>query len=264
MLLQAYDFAHLYRTMGVELQMGGADQWGNITAGLELIRRTSGVGEDGRAAGPRPRLQAAAVAVGHEVRQERGRRLGLARSRADVAVRVLPVLAEHRRPRRRHVPALVHRAPARARSRRSRPSSRRARRRARRSGRWRCDITTRTHGTDAAARAIADSAAESSSSGRSAGPDEFAALALRVAGRVHVRDLEPRAGGARTCSPRRRLRVERRGAEAGLAGRPLHQRRAHHRPECAAPGAPPRSLLGHPNGQEEHADPRARLTSSCP
>ena len=32
--------------MGVELQMGGADQWGNITAGLELIRRTSGVGED--------------------------------------------------------------------------------------------------------------------------------------------------------------------------------------------------------------------------
>jgi tyrosyl-tRNA synthetase len=46
MLLQAFDFWHLHRTMGVELQMGGADQWGNITAGLELIRRTSGVGED--------------------------------------------------------------------------------------------------------------------------------------------------------------------------------------------------------------------------
>jgi tyrosyl-tRNA synthetase len=46
MLLQAYDFAHLHRTMGVELQMGGADQWGNITAGLELIRRLSG-GDDG-------------------------------------------------------------------------------------------------------------------------------------------------------------------------------------------------------------------------
>ena len=46
MLLQAYDFAHLYREMGVELQMGGADQWGNITAGLELIRRTSGAGEE--------------------------------------------------------------------------------------------------------------------------------------------------------------------------------------------------------------------------
>jgi len=46
MLLQAYDFAHMYREMGVELQMGGADQWGNITAGLELIRRTSGAGEE--------------------------------------------------------------------------------------------------------------------------------------------------------------------------------------------------------------------------
>ena len=46
MLLQAYDFAYLHREMGVELQMGGADQWGNITAGLELIRRTTGAGED--------------------------------------------------------------------------------------------------------------------------------------------------------------------------------------------------------------------------
>ena len=50
MLLQAYDFAHLQRTMGVELQMGGADQWGNITAGLELIRRTSGEGGEGEPA----------------------------------------------------------------------------------------------------------------------------------------------------------------------------------------------------------------------
>ncbi|MEW5991402.1 MAG: tyrosine--tRNA ligase [Chloroflexota bacterium] len=44
MLLQSADFAHLHRTLGVELQMGGADQWGNITAGLELIRRTAGAG----------------------------------------------------------------------------------------------------------------------------------------------------------------------------------------------------------------------------
>jgi tyrosyl-tRNA synthetase len=42
MTLQALDFATLYREQGVELQMGGADQWGNITAGLELIRRTAG------------------------------------------------------------------------------------------------------------------------------------------------------------------------------------------------------------------------------
>jgi tyrosyl-tRNA synthetase len=57
MLLQAYDFAHLYRERGVELQMGGADQWGNITAGLELIRRTGGAGtEDGSAHGLAYRL----------------------------------------------------------------------------------------------------------------------------------------------------------------------------------------------------------------
>ncbi len=39
MTLQAADFLHLYREHDVEMQMGGADQWGNITAGLELIRR---------------------------------------------------------------------------------------------------------------------------------------------------------------------------------------------------------------------------------
>src|SRR6478752_5209165 len=47
MLIQATDYEHLHRTMGVDLQMGGADQWGNITAGLELIRRRAGLaGED--------------------------------------------------------------------------------------------------------------------------------------------------------------------------------------------------------------------------
>ncbi len=39
MLLQAYDFLELYRRDGVTLQLGGSDQWGNITAGIELIRR---------------------------------------------------------------------------------------------------------------------------------------------------------------------------------------------------------------------------------
>ena len=38
-LLQGYDFYHLYTTRGVKLQMGGADQWGNLTTGTELIRR---------------------------------------------------------------------------------------------------------------------------------------------------------------------------------------------------------------------------------
>jgi tyrosyl-tRNA synthetase len=39
MLLQAYDFYHLNKTQGCRLQVGGSDQWGNITAGIELIRR---------------------------------------------------------------------------------------------------------------------------------------------------------------------------------------------------------------------------------
>ncbi len=41
-LLQGYDFLHLYNEKHCRLQMGGADQWGNITTGAELIRRISG------------------------------------------------------------------------------------------------------------------------------------------------------------------------------------------------------------------------------
>jgi tyrosyl-tRNA synthetase len=42
MLLQAYDFVHLFRAFGCRLQMGGTDQWGNITEGVDLIRRLEG------------------------------------------------------------------------------------------------------------------------------------------------------------------------------------------------------------------------------
>jgi tyrosyl-tRNA synthetase len=42
MLIQAYDFWHLWRTDRCELQMGGSDQWGNITAGIELVGRREG------------------------------------------------------------------------------------------------------------------------------------------------------------------------------------------------------------------------------
>jgi tyrosyl-tRNA synthetase len=42
MLLQAYDFLHLFDAHGCRLQIGGSDQWGNITAGIELIRRMRG------------------------------------------------------------------------------------------------------------------------------------------------------------------------------------------------------------------------------
>lgn len=42
MLLQALDFKYLYENRGVTLQIAGSDQWGNITSGIELIRRTLG------------------------------------------------------------------------------------------------------------------------------------------------------------------------------------------------------------------------------
>ena len=41
-LLQGYDFYHLYKNEGVNVQLGGSDQWGNITAGTELVRKLSG------------------------------------------------------------------------------------------------------------------------------------------------------------------------------------------------------------------------------
>ena len=43
MLLQAYDFLELRRRHDVRIQLGGSDQWGNITAGIELIRRSGGL-----------------------------------------------------------------------------------------------------------------------------------------------------------------------------------------------------------------------------
>jgi tyrosyl-tRNA synthetase len=42
MLLQAYDFLHLFQNFGCRLQMGGNDQWGNMVAGIDLIRRVEG------------------------------------------------------------------------------------------------------------------------------------------------------------------------------------------------------------------------------
>jgi tyrosyl-tRNA synthetase len=47
MLVQAYDFWHLWKTDRCELQMGGSDQWGNITAGTELIGRREGASAHG-------------------------------------------------------------------------------------------------------------------------------------------------------------------------------------------------------------------------
>ena len=74
MLIQAYDFWHLWKTERCELQMGGSDQWGNITAGTELISRKDGASAHGLT------FPLLTTASGAEVRQERGRRR-LARSR---------------------------------------------------------------------------------------------------------------------------------------------------------------------------------------
>ena len=102
-LLQSMDFLNLFRDHGVTLQHGGSDQWGNITGGAELhpSRR--------RRQGARLRDPADHQGRRHQVRQDRGRR-PVARPRDDVAVRLLPVLAQRRgRPGRRaaahlHVP----------------------------------------------------------------------------------------------------------------------------------------------------------------
>ncbi|WP_406295468.1 tyrosine--tRNA ligase [Embleya sp. NBC_00888] len=48
-LLQSYDFVELYKRYGCTLQIGGSDQWGNITAGLDLIRRITGNDPHGQA-----------------------------------------------------------------------------------------------------------------------------------------------------------------------------------------------------------------------
>ena len=94
LLLQAYDFLQLFDRYGCTLQMGGSDQWGNITAGIDLIRKLRG--EEGA----RPGVAADDDGIGRQVREDRSGH-GLARSRANLAVRVLSVLAEHRRSRRR-------------------------------------------------------------------------------------------------------------------------------------------------------------------
>ena len=83
-LVQAYDFLHLYETVGCKLQLGGADQWGNITTGTELIRRKAG----GEAFALN--LPADYQSRRHQVRQDRERQR-MARPALYVALQVLPV-----------------------------------------------------------------------------------------------------------------------------------------------------------------------------
>ena len=128
-LLQGLDFLELFRRHGCTLQTGGSDQWGNLTAGVDLIHRVEGASVHA--------LDDAAAHQGrrHEVRQDRGRQR-LARPGDDLAVRVLPVLAQRRRPGRRRLPQGASRSAAATRSRRWRRRSPSARRPARPSERW--------------------------------------------------------------------------------------------------------------------------------
>ena len=87
-LVQAYDFLHLYETVGCKLQLGGADQWGNITTGADPPQ--------GRRRGFRPHLPADYQSRRHQVRQDRERQR-MARPALYVALQVLPVLAQHQR-----------------------------------------------------------------------------------------------------------------------------------------------------------------------
>jgi tyrosyl-tRNA synthetase len=160
MLLQAYDFAHLFETRGVELQMGGADQWGNITAGLELIRRTSGAGDGEAAHGLAYKLLLSPSGTKFG-KSEGGESIWLDPARTtpyafyqywlntddrDVGT-YLRWFTEFPRERIEQLESEIARA----------PEARVAQRA------LALDITTRTHGTKPAARAVADSAAKFSS-----------------------------------------------------------------------------------------------------
>ena len=93
MLLQAYDFYHLYEHHGCSVQAGGKDQWGNITAGIDLIRRMSGGSAHGIT------FPLADHGLRGQDRQDRrgGReRDGLARPGDDLALPHVSVLDQHR------------------------------------------------------------------------------------------------------------------------------------------------------------------------
>ena len=101
-LLQAMDYLELFRNYGCTLQFGGSDQWGNITAGVELIRRVEGA-----------RVHALGHALAHqgrrhEVRKDRERN-HLARPGDDFAVRLPSVLLERRGRKGHRVPQGIQR-----------------------------------------------------------------------------------------------------------------------------------------------------------
>lgn len=65
--MQGYDFVHLFKEQGVRVQVGGSDQWGNITAGTDLIRRLLGPRQEPAPASPSSSSSSAAAGGDAEV-----------------------------------------------------------------------------------------------------------------------------------------------------------------------------------------------------
>ena len=151
-ILQGLDFLELYRQYGCVLQTGGSDQWGNLTAGVDLIRRAEGASV--HALGTPLITKADGTKFG---KTETGTRV--ARSRADLPVRVLPVLAQRRGRGGRAVPQGLH-LPLAGGDRGTRGRDARRSRILRLAQRALAeDVTTLVHGADQFARAEAASKA---------------------------------------------------------------------------------------------------------
>ena len=118
-LVQGYDFLHLYQTKNCKIQLGGADQWGNITTGTELIRRKLGPEAEAFAITCPLITKADGTKFGKTERQR------MARPALHLALQVLPVLAQRQRRGRQALHQDLHAA----RPRNHRGPHRRARRR---------------------------------------------------------------------------------------------------------------------------------------
>ena len=88
-LVQGYDFLHLYETKNCKLQLGGSDQWGNITTGTELIRRTLG--------GEAYALTCPLITKADGGKFGKTERQRVARPALYITLQVLPVLAQRER-----------------------------------------------------------------------------------------------------------------------------------------------------------------------
>ena len=238
-LLQSMDYLNLHRDYGVTLQFGGSDQWGNITGGVELIRRADG-----------ERVHALATPLitrrgRHEVRQDRGRR-PVARPGDAVAVRLLPVLAQRRGREGRRAAARLHVPRPRARSRSSRQQT--AEKPFLRAGQKALaeQMTTLVHGAEETARIKAASAALFGGGALHELDVATLAAALREAGAVEVSRGDASCRPSSTCSSTTGLSKSKGEARrtVGEGGAYLNNERVHRpgararpRPTCsAAPG----------------------------